>query len=221
MAALRRYRTLDRCITRGTSNASPAAPAAAPLQRWPRAWTAVIWHRDRLIGAAAGIVLRHQSALSHIRHHRRHGSFRGAWSQDHVGLFCRTVKDIALALDPVAGFDARDPASVRQDAPAYAERLNENVKRLRVGVLGNSLTVSTSRYARHFSPRLKFFPMPAVKSSTWTFPDSATPAMTSMLTSSAESAGSIAVGFVSGLRTTCRMSPAASPSAWRSPHRNI
>ncbi len=42
----------------------------------------------------------------------RHGSFRGAWSQDHVGLFARTVKDIALALDPVAGYDARDPASV-------------------------------------------------------------------------------------------------------------
>ena len=51
----------------------------------------------------------------------RHGSFRGAWSQDHVGLFARTVKDIALALDPVAGYDARDPASVGQDPQAYAE----------------------------------------------------------------------------------------------------
>src|SRR6516162_8584389 len=45
----------------------------------------------------------------------RHGSFRGAWSLDHVGLFARSVKDIALGLDPVAGYDARDPASVRQD----------------------------------------------------------------------------------------------------------
>ena len=53
----------------------------------------------------------------------RHGSFRGAWSQDHVGLFARTVKDIALALDPVAGYDARDPASVQQDSPAYARAL--------------------------------------------------------------------------------------------------
>ena len=34
----------------------------------------------------------------------RHGSFRGAWSQDHVGLFARSVKDIALGLDPVAGY---------------------------------------------------------------------------------------------------------------------
>ncbi|HTN73196.1 MAG TPA: amidase, partial [Methylomirabilota bacterium] len=30
----------------------------------------------------------------------RHGSFRGAWSQDHVGLFARSAKDITLGLDP-------------------------------------------------------------------------------------------------------------------------
>ncbi len=50
----------------------------------------------------------------------RQGSFRGAWSQDHVGLFARSVKDITLGLDTVAGFDARDPASVHQENPAYA-----------------------------------------------------------------------------------------------------
>ena len=47
----------------------------------------------------------------------RHGSFRGAWSQDHVGLFTRTVKDIALALDPVAGYDAQRSG---ERAPRYA-----------------------------------------------------------------------------------------------------
>ena len=65
----------------------------------------------------------------------RHGSFRGAWSQDHVGLFARSVKDIALGLDPVAGYDPRDPASVHQNDSAYASRLDANVKGLRVGVL--------------------------------------------------------------------------------------
>ncbi len=65
----------------------------------------------------------------------RHGSFRGAWSQDHVGLFARSVQDITLGLDPVVGFDARDPASVHQDKPAYAARLDANVKGLRIGVL--------------------------------------------------------------------------------------
>ncbi len=85
----------------------------------------------------------------------RQGSFRGAWSQDHVGLFARSVKDITLGLDTVAGFDARDPASVHQENPAYAARLDANVKGLRVGVL----------------------------------PEVSYAAMTSMMTSSAESAG--------------------------------
>lgn len=65
----------------------------------------------------------------------RHGSFRGAWSQDHVGVFGHTVTDIALALDPVAGFDPRDPASVQQETPVYASRLKANAQGLRVGVL--------------------------------------------------------------------------------------
>src|SRR4029434_5088915 len=65
----------------------------------------------------------------------RHGSFRGAWSQDHVGLFARSVKDIPLGLDPVAGFDPRDPASVHQEKAAYTSRLNADVKGLRHGVL--------------------------------------------------------------------------------------
>src|SRR4029077_18055695 len=63
----------------------------------------------------------------------RHGSFRGAWSQDHVGLFARSVKDIALGLDPVAGYDPRDPASVHQDNPAYTSRLHRKTKRARRG----------------------------------------------------------------------------------------
>src|SRR5262249_56006983 len=66
---------------------------------------------------------------------RRHGSFGGDWSQEHVGLFARSVKDIVLGLDPVAGYDARDPASVHQEQPAYTARLDENAKGLKVGVL--------------------------------------------------------------------------------------
>src|SRR5207253_3226470 len=65
----------------------------------------------------------------------RHGSFRGAWSQDHVGLFARTVRDITLGLDPVAGHDPRDPASVPQENQRYAARLDANIKGLKVAVL--------------------------------------------------------------------------------------
>jgi Asp-tRNA(Asn)/Glu-tRNA(Gln) amidotransferase A subunit family amidase len=48
----------------------------------------------------------------------RHGMFRLSRSLDHVGLFGRTVEDVALLLEEVAGHDERDPDSiVRARAP--------------------------------------------------------------------------------------------------------
>jgi aspartyl-tRNA(Asn)/glutamyl-tRNA(Gln) amidotransferase subunit A len=119
----------------------------------------------------------------------RQGSFRGAWSQDHVGLFARTVKDIALALDPVAGYDPRDPASVRQDTPAYAARLNENVKGLRVGVLRKFLDGVDAPVREAFQAALKNFTAAGCQVVDLDVPELSYAAMTSMLTSSAESAG--------------------------------
>ncbi len=119
----------------------------------------------------------------------RHGSFRGAWSQDHAGVFARTVKDIALALDPVAGYDARDPASVQQSAPAYAERLNENVKGLRVGVLRKFLDGVDPAVREAFLAALKVFTDAGCKIVDIDVPELSYAAMTSALTSSAESAG--------------------------------
>lgn len=119
----------------------------------------------------------------------RHGSFRGAWSQDHAGVFARTVKDIALALDPVAGYDSRDPASVQQSAPAYAERLNENVKGLRVGVLRKFLGGVEPAVREAFESALKVFTDAGCKIVDLDVPELSYAAMTSALTSSAESAG--------------------------------
>jgi aspartyl-tRNA(Asn)/glutamyl-tRNA(Gln) amidotransferase subunit A len=119
----------------------------------------------------------------------RHGSFRGAWSQDHVGLFCRTVKDIALALDPVAGFDSRDPASVQQDVPAYAQRLNENVKGMRVGVLRKFLDGVDAPVREAFLAAVKVFTDAGCRIIDLDVPELSYAAMTSALTSSAESAG--------------------------------
>jgi aspartyl-tRNA(Asn)/glutamyl-tRNA(Gln) amidotransferase subunit A len=119
----------------------------------------------------------------------RHGSFRGAWSQDHVGLFARTVKDIALGLDPVAGFDARDPASVRQDTPAYTSRQEANVKGLRVGVLGKFLDGVDPAVRAAFDAAIKIFTSEGSQIIDLDVPEISYAAMTSMLTSSAESAG--------------------------------
>jgi aspartyl-tRNA(Asn)/glutamyl-tRNA(Gln) amidotransferase subunit A len=119
----------------------------------------------------------------------RHGSFRGAWSQDHVGLFARSVKDITLGLDPVVGFDPRDPASVHQDTPAYADRLQGNVKGLRVGVPRKFLEGASAPVKQSFENALKVFAGVGCKIVDLDIPELCYAAMTSMLTSSAESAG--------------------------------
>ena len=119
----------------------------------------------------------------------RHGSFRGAWSQDHVGLFARSVKDITLGLDPVAGFDSRDPASVHQENPAYAARLDANVKGLRVGVLRRFLDGVNPEVRQAFNAALKILASAGCELIDLDVPEISYAAMTSMMTSSAESAG--------------------------------
>ena len=119
----------------------------------------------------------------------RHGSFRGAWSQDHVGLFARSVKDIALGLDAVAGFDARDPASVRQEKPAYASRLEANVRGVRVGVLRRFLEGVDPAVHHAFDDAVEILASAGCGVVDLDVPEMSYAAMTSMVTSSAESAG--------------------------------
>ena len=119
----------------------------------------------------------------------RHGSFRGAWTQDHVGLFARWVKDIALGLDAVAGFDARDPASVDQERPAYAGSLDADVTGLRVGVLQRFLNGVDPAVRAAFDTALKVLASLGGEIVDLDIPEMSYAAMTSMMTSSAESAG--------------------------------
>jgi aspartyl-tRNA(Asn)/glutamyl-tRNA(Gln) amidotransferase subunit A len=119
----------------------------------------------------------------------RQGSFRGAWSQDHVGLFARSVRDITLGLDPVAGYDARDPASVHQEKPAYAARLDSNVKGLRIGVLPRFLEGVNAEVGRAFKAALEVLGGAGCEIVDLDVPELRYAAMTSMMTSSAESAG--------------------------------
>jgi aspartyl-tRNA(Asn)/glutamyl-tRNA(Gln) amidotransferase subunit A len=119
----------------------------------------------------------------------RTGSFRGAWSQDHVGLFTRSVKDITLGLDPVAGFDARDPASVHQDTAAYTARLDANVKQLKIGILRRFLEGVNHEVRQAFDTGLEVFAGAECEIIDLDVPEVSYAAMTSMMTSSAESAG--------------------------------
>lgn len=118
----------------------------------------------------------------------RHGSFRGAWSQDHIGLFARSVKDIALGLDAVAGFDVRDPASVHQENPLYASRLEAKARALRVGVLRRFLEGADPAVHHSFDDAIKVLAGLGSRIVDLDIPEISFAAMTSMMTSAAESA---------------------------------
>ncbi|MCC7359275.1 MAG: amidase [Anaerolineales bacterium] len=56
-----------------------------------------------------------------------------AWTLDQVGPLAHSVEDVALLLQAVAGYDARDVASVRVPVPNYRAALGRSLKGLRIG----------------------------------------------------------------------------------------
>lgn len=64
----------------------------------------------------------------------KYGALPLAWSLDHVGPMTRTVRDAALMLQVIAGYDPRDPASKDLPVPDYLTGLESGVRNLRIGV---------------------------------------------------------------------------------------
>lgn len=118
----------------------------------------------------------------------RYGSFRGAWSMDHVGVFARSVEDAAMGLDAVAGYDRRDPASVRQSEPSYARGLEPHVRGVRIGVLRRFLEEGVDpSVLSAFEVALQTLTAAGAEVVDVDVPELKYAAMTSMLTSAAES----------------------------------
>jgi aspartyl-tRNA(Asn)/glutamyl-tRNA(Gln) amidotransferase subunit A len=57
-----------------------------------------------------------------------------SWSLDHVGPLARTVGDIALLLQAIAGYDPEDTASVSMKIPDYTAALRMSPATLRLGI---------------------------------------------------------------------------------------
>jgi aspartyl-tRNA(Asn)/glutamyl-tRNA(Gln) amidotransferase subunit A len=70
----------------------------------------------------------------------RRGVVPLAFSLDHVGTLTRTVRDNALMLDLIAGYDAQDPGSANHSAGGYTAQLGRDITGLRVGVLRHFYT---------------------------------------------------------------------------------
>jgi aspartyl-tRNA(Asn)/glutamyl-tRNA(Gln) amidotransferase subunit A len=68
----------------------------------------------------------------------RHGVFPLAFTLDHVGPLARTVKDAALLLDAIVGYDPADPGSAAASSTSATADIERGLRGLRVG------------YVRHF-----------------------------------------------------------------------
>jgi aspartyl-tRNA(Asn)/glutamyl-tRNA(Gln) amidotransferase subunit A len=59
-----------------------------------------------------------------------------SWNLDHAGPMARTVRDVALLMQIIAGYDALDPASVDVPVDDYLAHLDDGVTGLRVALAG-------------------------------------------------------------------------------------
>ena len=67
----------------------------------------------------------------------RTGIVPHSWSLDHAGTLTRTVKDSALMLNVLAGYDPSDPACQDRAVPDYLKALKGGVQGLNIGVCRN------------------------------------------------------------------------------------
>ena len=64
----------------------------------------------------------------------RYGVIAFASSLDQAGPICKDVRDCALMLNSMAGFDVKDATSARVDVPNFESFLGQDIKGLRIGI---------------------------------------------------------------------------------------
>jgi aspartyl-tRNA(Asn)/glutamyl-tRNA(Gln) amidotransferase subunit A len=65
----------------------------------------------------------------------RFGCFPEAWTLDHIGPMTRTVRDAALVLDEISGYDPRDPGSLHQPSLSTASALRDSLEGVTIGIV--------------------------------------------------------------------------------------
>ena len=64
----------------------------------------------------------------------RRGAFLFASSLDHIGLFARSVRDIAISFDIIQGADQRDPVCTNKPIQTCLPQINQGIDGLRIAV---------------------------------------------------------------------------------------
>jgi aspartyl-tRNA(Asn)/glutamyl-tRNA(Gln) amidotransferase subunit A len=67
----------------------------------------------------------------------RYGTLPLGYSLDHMGPLTRSVRDAAIVLNAIAGYDGRDPASARNPAPDFVPAEGCSIRGVRIGVPEN------------------------------------------------------------------------------------
>lgn len=65
----------------------------------------------------------------------KYGAFPLAWSLDHIGPMTKNAKDAAYVLEAIAGYDPKDPTSVKVNSSCYSNELTGDVKGLKIGII--------------------------------------------------------------------------------------
>lgn len=74
----------------------------------------------------------------------RYGLFAFASSLDHVGIFARNVKDIAIVTDVLKGKDTNDMTSLEDDNIKYADNLDNEIKGRKLFYIKEVINVKTN-----------------------------------------------------------------------------
>lgn len=65
----------------------------------------------------------------------KYGCLPLSWSMDHAGPMTRSVRDAALSMNLLAGYDPRDPSTVDRPVPDFTEGLESGIKGKRIAVV--------------------------------------------------------------------------------------
>ena len=135
---LPRTRILERSTTRLRPDASPADRAAVPQPQSRPTWSWPPWARTlggsiRIPASYCGIVgLKPTSGRV-----SRYGVLPLDFSLDHMGPLTRSVRDAAILLNAIAGYDARDDTSSQHPVPDFEPPPEPSLRGIRVGLAQN------------------------------------------------------------------------------------
>lgn len=65
----------------------------------------------------------------------RHGLISFASSLDQIGPLTRSVEDMALAMEAIAGYDPKDSTSSTKEVPHYIDSIKGDISNLKIGIL--------------------------------------------------------------------------------------